>query len=166
MNSLTIGQTKHQTELAVAVHQRAEIKSIRLSGAKICGIVPPDDQLQNVQLTMEVKSKRIKNPAESLRIGILFRLAGSTNAALASNKSRNGEIFSIDCTFEVEYSLEPGFKPTSDQIRAFKDGNAIFNCWPYCREYIQDSIVRMGYPPLAIPLLRVSTKPNTEQHPK
>jgi hypothetical protein len=58
----------------------------------------------------------------------------------------------------VSYQLRPGFAPTAEQINAFKDGNAIFNCWPYCRQYVQEMIQRMGYPPLTLPFLRVVTK--------
>jgi preprotein translocase subunit SecB len=65
---------------------------------------------------------------------------------------------SVECTFEVIYQLKPDFTPTPEQVKAFKDGNAIFNCWPYGRQYVQDTIQRLGFPPLILPLLRVQTR--------
>lgn len=32
--------------------------------------------------------------------------------------------------------------------------NGIYNAWPYLREYVQSSLVRMGLPPFELPLLR------------
>jgi preprotein translocase subunit SecB len=81
-------------------------------------------------------------------------MTGSKKNSLSKSRA----IVSIECTFEVSYQLRPNFTPTAEQVKAFTDGNAIFNCWPYCRQYVQDMISRMGFPPLILPLLRVQTK--------
>jgi len=65
----------------------------------------------------------------------------------------------ISCRLEVAYELAEGYEPTSEQIDAFRQGNAIFNCWPYFREYVQNSVARMNYPPVTIPFLRMVPKP-------
>jgi hypothetical protein len=54
---------------------------------------------------------------------------------------------------------------TPERVKAFKDGNAIFIAWPYCRQYPQNSLQRMGLPPLAAPFLRLQpqTKPRKGQ---
>jgi hypothetical protein len=66
------------------------------------------------------------------------------------------EVFAV---FEATYSImTTGYIPTKAQIEAFRSGNAIFNCWPYFREYIHSIFVRMGFPPPPVPFLRLVPK--------
>jgi preprotein translocase subunit SecB len=64
-------------------------------------------------------------------------------------------LFHVDCCFELQYALAPGFVPTSDAMTAFKKGNAVFHCWPYVREFVQNATQRMGLMVPPIPLLRL-----------
>ena len=80
-----------------------------------------------------------------------------------SLKVPNGEaeefMISIDCTFEADYTVKAGFEPTQEQLRAFHEANAIFNCWPFFRELVHSFCTRMGHVPIAVPLLRLGLKP-------
>jgi len=154
MNSFTIFQTKEETQLAIAVHQNAQIDAVRLARAKIAAESPGGALKDPVALLMGVKAKQVDGPKGRLMVEVSFRLTGSRKA----NQSRTKSALCVECTFEVGYELQPEFNPTAEQIKAFKDGNAIFNCWPYCRQFVQEMIMRMGYPPLLLPLLRVQTK--------
>lgn len=67
-------------------------------------------------------------------------------------------LFSVECAFDVDYELEDrSYQPPPESIAAFKDGNAIFNCWPYVREFVQNITDRMALipPPPPLPFLRV-----------
>lgn len=64
----------------------------------------------------------------------------------------------IRCKFDADYDLNPGFDPAEAQMAAFHHGNAIFNCWPYFREFVQNTTVRMDLPPATIPFLRLVPK--------
>jgi hypothetical protein len=154
MNSFTVFQTKEETQLAVAVHQNAQIDNVRLARAKVAADGPGKALTSPIALSMGVKAKDIVGPPGQLLIEVAFRLTGSRK----EDRSKVKTIVCVECTFEVSYQLRPDFTPTSDQVKAFKDGNAIFNCWPYCRQYVQDMIQRMGYPSLILPFLRVQTK--------
>jgi hypothetical protein len=68
-------------------------------------------------------------------------------------------IFSIQCSFDLDYEIESGYHPDQKAIDAFKDGNAVFNCWPYARECLQSLTGRMAVHPPPLPLLRVVPKP-------
>jgi hypothetical protein len=59
---------------------------------------------------------------------------------------------------EASYELAEGYEPTSEQIEAFRQGNAIFNCWTYFREYVQSSVARMNFPSVTVPFLRMVPK--------
>jgi preprotein translocase subunit SecB len=71
-------------------------------------------------------------------------------------------MFSVNCTFEASYRIRDGHSPTKDEVVSFSRGTAVFNCWPYAREFLRDITARMGHP--ALPLLRiVPKKPLPEQ---
>jgi preprotein translocase subunit SecB len=154
MNAFMIFQTKEETELAIAVNRNAQINDVRLARAKTTADRPEIALKNPIVVSMDVKAKHIEASGGQLLVEVSFRLAGSRK----EDQSKKGTIFCVECTFEVSYQLHPEFTPSIEQIKAFKDGNAIFNCWPYCRQYVQDMIQRMGYPPLILPLLRVQTK--------
>src|SRR5581483_12459580 len=67
-------------------------------------------------------------------------------------------IFSISSRFRLAYRLENGIQPEESNIRAFMNGNAIFNCWPYLREFTQNLSARMGHFPPPLPLLLVRSR--------
>ena len=74
-------------------------------------------------------------------------------------------IFQIDCAFELIYELGDSYHPTPEEIDAFKKGNAVFNCWPYVREFVQNMAARMGFQPPPIPLLRIKPKQEEPEKP-
>ncbi len=154
MNIFTIFQTKEETELAIAVNHNAQISDMRLARAKVSADSPRNALKAPIAVSMGVKAKQAEGPAGQLCVEVSIRLTGSRKEGTSKNRT----IVCVECTFEVSYQLRPDFTPTAEQIKAFKDGNAIFNCWPYCRQYVQDMILRLGYPPLILPLLRVQAK--------
>jgi len=154
MNTFTIGQTKQETELAIAVHQNAQIIDVRLSRAKASADRPETEIKEPIAASLDVRAKEVEGPPGQLLVEVSFRLTGKRK----QNESRERTAVSVECTFELTYQLRPDFTPSAEQVKAFKDGNAIFNSWPYGRQYVQDTIQRLGYPPLTLPFLRVQTK--------
>ena len=64
------------------------------------------------------------------------------------------ELLRIEAQFVLRYrvpSLE-GLKKTN--IDAFGELNGLYNAWPYWREFVQSTTVRMGLPPLTVPVYR------------
>ncbi len=154
MKSFNIEQTENETQLAVSVHKNAEIARIRLARAKAEAKPPEKAMRETINVSMDVKSRHVEANPDALRIEVKFSLRGKSTGE--NDTTRNA--ISIECSFEVDYLLRPGFAPNAEQINAFKDGNAIFNCWPYCRAYVQETVMKLGYPPITLPFLRVHTK--------
>ncbi len=73
-----------------------------------------------------------------------------------STDTASFEVLKIECVLEAIYLLREGYSPTESELNAFHRGNAIFHCWPYFREFVQNAAVRMDFPPPPIPFLRVS----------
>jgi hypothetical protein len=64
----------------------------------------------------------------------------------------------IRLVFDLHYHLhEPSNFPDDEELDAFAKINSVFNAWPYWRELAQSTSVRMGIPPIVIPLLTVRT---------
>jgi hypothetical protein len=67
-------------------------------------------------------------------------------------------VFLINSTFEVTYQMLDEYSPSQDAIQSFSRGTAVFNCWPYAREFLSDITARMGHQAPALPLLRIAPK--------
>ena len=69
-------------------------------------------------------------------------------------------LFNIECTFDLEYQIQDtAFEPSAQSLAAFKDGNAIFNAWPYAREFVNSLTSRMELHAPPLPFLRMVPKP-------
>jgi len=74
----------------------------------------------------------------------------------AGEKGSAGKpLLAIAATFIAEYEMAEGFNPSSEELHAFVNANAVFNCWPYWREYVHSTAARMNLPPLTLPFFRV-----------
>ncbi len=155
MSSIAIEQDADSVKLAIAVHQNAALSKVRLVKARLNSKLGPDAGSGEIDVSFHFKTKLVELGAEALRFEIQFRMAGLRGIVPE-------EIVGVDCTFEAVYDLRPDFVVTKEMVEAFQKGNAIFNVWPYFREYLQSSLTRMGYPPLVAPFLVL--KPKRAKH--
>jgi len=66
--------------------------------------------------------------------------------------------FEVACRYALAYELRQGYAPSPQEVDAFREGNAVFHCWPYSRELMQNLTMRMGLPISPLPLLRLAPK--------
>jgi preprotein translocase subunit SecB len=59
----------------------------------------------------------------------------------------------IDVTFSLTYSLTSLDEIDDEKVDAFGKMNAVYNAWPYVREFVQSTLARMGLPALTLPVL-------------
>lgn len=102
--------------------------------------------------TMSVKEARASSA--EVKDGHLLVTADFTIYSEDSSKEPQ-PVFSLECQYRLVYALDDGFIPQQPQIDAFASGNALYNCWPYLREFVQNIAARMGQFPPPLPLLRV-----------
>ncbi len=63
----------------------------------------------------------------------------------------------IQASVIVSYEVDrDSGSANQDELEAFGRVNGVYNAWPYLREYVQSSLVRLGLPPFDLPLLRVA----------
>ena len=149
--SIFIEQTPEQSRDAFAVHSHADLLTIVLIESKLkrADTLPPS--LDQREFTVSFRSGNANRTDGSLitPVDFRFRLGG---------KGAETEVVSIFCRFEAHYNFDATFGPTEPQIQAFKKGNAVFNIWPYFREYVTSSFMRMGLPPPPVQFLRLIVK--------
>lgn len=61
-------------------------------------------------------------------------------------------LLEVKAKFNVIYQANEEL--TKEEARVFGEQNCVFNVWPYWREYVQQSCMRMGAPNLPVPMLR------------
>jgi hypothetical protein len=174
MNEILIRQTQNETRLALEVSANAAIRRIRLARAKLASQAAEQITNAPVAVAFQRKSKAIEPPPNVLRSEIEFRMVGVPGKGGRGQGAQENKlslkqpppVVRVECAYHVDYDLRPGFQITPAHIKAFKNGNAIFNAWPYFREYLQDCLQRMGLPPLAAPFLRLMPKRRPEEHTK
>lgn len=69
------------------------------------------------------------------------------------------EVLHIEATFQLDYRLPSFAGLRKVNVEAFGELNGVFNVWPYWREFVQSTTVRMGLPPLTIPVHRLPGAP-------
>jgi hypothetical protein len=79
------------------------------------------------------------------------------NFRASETKSKGKPLLVIAATFIAEYEMAEGFSPSTEDLNSFVHANAVFNCWPYWREYVHSTAARMNLPPLTLPFFRVRT---------
>lgn len=96
-----------------------------------------------------------------LRIQVEFHVHGESSAEPPARLAL------VECAFDLDYELDDkSFQPSPESVTAFKDGNAVFNCWPYTREFVQNIAARMGLDLPPLPFLRIVPKQAaSEPHP-
>lgn len=75
--------------------------------------------------------------------------------ATEAGKEETESIFRVNVSFELVYKVPADLAPSEAELRAFGDTNAVFNAWPYWREFVQSMTARANLPPLTLPLFRV-----------
>ncbi len=98
----------------------------------------------------------LSNVASSVQGGRLIAEVSFEYSAWDSSEPSE-RLFLVNCTFEVCYLLHD-YIPSEPERLAFSRGTAVFNCWPYAREFLRDITARIGHQTPTLPLLRIIPK--------
>ncbi len=82
-----------------------------------------------------------------------FSKDAGTLSVRASLAVAAGDFVQIDADFMLDYSIKESSPITDEGAAAFGRINGIHNAWPYWREYVQSTSMRVGLPPIALPLM-------------
>lgn len=102
---------------------------------------------------MQVDNEKILKVSVSL--GVRWVEPEAEKESAASTAETQVKAF-IEADFIAEYKMTAAL--TQKEIDAFAMSNASYHIWPYWREYVQSTCMRLGIKPIRVPLYRVKTK--------
>ena len=143
---------KFDTNLGLLVSDRVQLKDIRLISSK-CDQTP--------EAALGKKSFHISYSTEvqvDKKNGYITVIAKFHFEAFIEGKIQKPVIL-IDASFLLSYKIENFEGLTQKGFEQFANLNGIYNAWPYWREFVQNTIVRMGLPSLSIPVFRIVEPP-------
>ncbi len=144
-------ETTHQhaslMDLTVAIVPRVRIEDIRLVNATVRSQL---DQISG-PLTASFGFDAITSiDQERKKLVVRASLMVSGKGASSSDAAVDEQLH-IETEFVLIYAIESFEGITGESAKAFGRLNGIHNVWPYWREYVQSTTVRLGLPPLTLP---------------
>jgi hypothetical protein len=152
--AIFIQQDPEEVKQSFSVQRRAEIVDVRLRSASVDS--PQETAASTEKMSIDISFDPTVGVCED------GRLSTHIDFAVAASPENDDavRIFGIKCSFRVTYQLEEGFQPTAQEAKAFASANAVFNVWPYFREFAQSTCSRLGFSSApAIPFLKLVPKP-------
>lgn len=137
------------------VSERVQLKDVRLISCK-CDQTPVatlGKKAYDINYSTEVQVDKKK--------GYVIVTAKFHFEAFTESKTQKPVIF-IDATFLLAYKIENFERLTQKGFEQFANLNGIYNAWPYWREFVQNTVTRMGLPSLTIPVYRI-VRPKTKK---
>lgn len=136
-------------KLAEKLAKNLSLSKIHLKEAS-CTRTPERVVPTKNEISIDVKSGLLKSDKENiLPFNVVFTVK-------ATDKDSGQDTFQVEVEFCVIYQSKKDVKPPDNEIEAFGITNVVFNAWPYAREYVQSTLMRMDLPPFAMPLLKIS----------
>jgi len=158
---MTISQKPEEISAALLLQAKCELKRVAL---RQCQASAEGTQEARGPFSLKVSHNAVANAIMS---GILPIEARFQIECYDSTEPTPVKVFEVRCNFALDYEIEDrSFEPSSESVTAFKDGNAVFNCWSYAREFFQNIASRMELTPPPLPLLRIVPRaPESMQPP-
>ena len=152
--------TKKDFDLAIQVSDQIDLEDVRLMGC----------DCQQIRLVgVGQKSFKIEHKTDSgmdegtNRIFVRAHFVLETNEIGTTDKD---PFAIIKATFLLIYKTDSLKGITNKAVEHFGNINGIYNAWPYWREFVQNTIVRMNLPPLIIPVFRIFAPPEPKRAKK
>ena len=153
-------QPKIDLDLAIQVSDRIELESIRLMSCNCqqSHIVGLSQKSFDIERTTKSKMDSSTNR--------VFVFANFTLKAFETVTTNKNPFAIIEATFLLIYRANSLEGITDKALEHFGNANGIYNAWPYWREFVQNTIIRMDLPALTIPVFRIVAPPKPKKTKK
>lgn len=139
---------KENMDVGLMVSNRVQLKDVRLVSSN-CNQTPDaalGKKTYDINYSTDVQVNR--------KSGYVIVIAKFHFEAFIENETPQSVIL-IETSFILSYTIENFKGLTQKGFEQFANLNGIYNAWPYWREFVQNTIVRMGLPSLTIPVFRI-----------
>ena len=109
------------------------------------------------------KKHEVKSKGGAIDLDISMKLGYEQNSSEVSfittykldgvkrSEGTNEKVFTITASFQLSYMKTKEVEISKEFVNVFKDNSIELVSWPYFREFVQNMISRMGFPPLTLP---------------
>lgn len=149
-----------QSQGLKALISLAQIQEIRLVEASAVSTLPSSRETaitvnMRINTTASVKEKRDDGNFSVLAIVETRLFDRHSDSPQSETTTQHDGVASVRARFELRYKLPETFVAESKDLEEFARTNALFNAWPYFREFVQNTFSRMSVPAIVLPLLRI-----------
>ena len=141
---------KRRKAAPTLVHEIANHVELEEVSLHDCEVVKTQDygerKLDNIGLDFSGEVSKLDVKKYQFMATIDFRLR--------AQEKKGKELFHINSSFDLSYKTMPDESFSKADLEEFARVNGVFNAWPYFRELVQSMTIRIGYPPVTVPLLR------------
>jgi len=137
-------------DLVSRVSKIVEISSIRLISCS-CSQEPGAERMSHIELDKSIRNRLIKDN-HFLLVFPSFTLKGFPEEKHSEDEK---PLVTMEATFLATYHLKSMEGITGSHIDAFSEQNAVYNVWPYWREFIQSTMSRMALKQVSLPVYRI-----------
>jgi hypothetical protein len=150
LSTLAIQVTVEQAKGARRLIGLATLESVRLIHVRAAHMTADGCPVKNAEeKPLPTAAASLLNETNRFRVIVQHVMHGQRETTGPSEVQ-------VDATLELVYSYpaDTAPLPSSEELQAFANTNALMNCWPYWRELVQNMVARMNLPPFVVPLLR------------
>ncbi len=138
---------RSKMDLAAPVSERVEVMEILLAESMTKRGAIRDGLPAKLAMSVNVETQ-VDKDEKVVCVRLRFVLS------VKYDEADDEELLRIEAQFVLRYSM-PSFEGLKKaNIAAFGKLNGLYNAWPYWREFVQSTTVRMGLPPLTVPVYR------------
>ena len=147
-------QRSEQTLLSLAaqVASRMRLRTITMIESNLIRNPLDDGGEGSLTCTHGYKAEHKYNESDKTLVAHVSFMASGGRADVEDD-----ELFKVEAAFVASYAFSDDEPIAPEAVDAFAKLNGVFNCWPFWREYLQSSTVRMGLPPLTLPLITAAS---------
>ena len=110
-----------------------------------------------VEVEIDVRGQLVEDHQDHFLAKAIFSFKGQPEG-----EEEKEEIVRLYSEYVLVYSLKNRGKLTSADLETFCEMNAVYNAWPYWREFVQTTLNRMELPTFTLPLLKFTQRRNKE----
>ena len=150
----TAPSTNIEIGLAIPVSERVQIQNVLMVESRLKRA--PDHQFDDSGNALRIKTEPlgVEKHDDSISVRISFLVSSVRNGEDESDPA-----LLIEATFVLVYSITSLEGIEDANLNAFAAVNGVYNAWPYWREYLQNTSLRMGLSPIIAPVFRLSGAP-------
>ena len=136
-----------------------QIDDVRLREASLRSFLEP----ANVAEELSVKSSHEATVTRDRGDDAKFLISVSLLLEIRAVTGADDLLAEIGAVFNLSYHLPADEVFSTEEIERFGQFNAVFNAWPYWREFVQTSLSRMDMPSLTVPLYRLPRRESAQE---